>query len=127
MDSIGIVNGFQWIDGSFLENIEVLENRDPNDLDIVTFHGFLDTHILHNITTSFPEFSSSIQSKTNFLLDHYPVDFTYHPIVTVEATRYWLQLFSHNRKGVWKGIVQLPLNTSSENELALDFLNGLGI
>lgn len=33
----GILSGFQWIDVSFLENIEAEENRPPNDLDVVTF------------------------------------------------------------------------------------------
>ena len=33
----GITRGFQWIDGSFIEDVETLENRDPNDLDVVTF------------------------------------------------------------------------------------------
>jgi len=32
-----IVSGFQWLDGSFLEQIEVLENRAPRDLDVVNF------------------------------------------------------------------------------------------
>jgi hypothetical protein len=34
--SLGI-QGFQWLSGSFLENIEVLERRDPGDIDVVTF------------------------------------------------------------------------------------------
>jgi len=32
-----ITKGFQWIDGSFTENVETLQNRDPSDLDVVTF------------------------------------------------------------------------------------------
>ncbi len=34
---LGIAQGFQWIDGSFLEDVERLEGRVPNDLDVVTF------------------------------------------------------------------------------------------
>src|SRR5690554_6911742 len=33
----GLIHGFQWVDGSFLEDIENLENRPPADIDIVTF------------------------------------------------------------------------------------------
>jgi hypothetical protein len=33
----GITEGFQWIDGSYIENIEILENRTPADVDLVTF------------------------------------------------------------------------------------------
>jgi len=30
----GLVNGFQWINGSFLEQIEIIETRPPHDTDI---------------------------------------------------------------------------------------------
>ncbi|MDD3108174.1 MAG: hypothetical protein PHV49_03055 [Alistipes sp.] len=33
----GIIHGYQWIDGSFSENIEESECRNPNDIDVVTF------------------------------------------------------------------------------------------
>lgn len=33
----GIVAGFQWIDGSFLEDAETLRGRPPADIDLVTF------------------------------------------------------------------------------------------
>ncbi|EQM69549.1 hypothetical protein L682_01095 [Aquipseudomonas alcaligenes OT 69] len=36
---IGIVSGLQWLDGSFMEDVELLEGRAPNDIDVVTFAG----------------------------------------------------------------------------------------
>ena len=30
------VNGFQWLDGSFVEDIEAQEGRSPQDIDVVT-------------------------------------------------------------------------------------------
>lgn len=38
LHSEGLVQGFQWLDGSFMENVEVTEGRAPNDLDVVTFY-----------------------------------------------------------------------------------------
>ncbi|MCL2004836.1 MAG: hypothetical protein FWG73_01615 [Planctomycetaceae bacterium] len=35
----GLSSGFQWLNGSFLENIEDLESRHPNDIDVVTFYA----------------------------------------------------------------------------------------
>src|SRR5438874_2710456 len=35
--NIGFTDGFQWLSGSFLEDIENLETRPPNDVDLVTF------------------------------------------------------------------------------------------
>lgn len=37
LHSIGLDSGFQWINGSFLEHIERIENRAPRDIDVVTF------------------------------------------------------------------------------------------
>ncbi|WP_225922790.1 DUF6932 family protein [Pseudomonas hamedanensis] len=34
---MGMDSGFQWLDGSFTEDIEMLENRAPRDIDVVTF------------------------------------------------------------------------------------------
>jgi hypothetical protein len=126
MISEGIVEGFQWLDGSFIENVEVVASRPPNDLDIVTFYKNLSPSVAVNIPTSFPEFLDGSLSKTNYKLDHYIVDYGHNPEFTVEATRYWIQLFSHTRLGVWKGIIQLQLNVSSVEDVnALDYLNSL--
>ncbi|HFK5553948.1 TPA: hypothetical protein ACGZ9Q_002006 [Elizabethkingia anophelis] len=125
MNDLGIINGFQWLDGSFIENIEISEDRPPNDLDIVTFFGGITIDEQINIRTNFPEFSDPSLAKRNFQLDHYPVDYCYTPDATVEMTRYWIQLFTHNRSGVWKGILKLPLNTPDEDHNALNYLKSL--
>ena len=125
MTALGIIYGFQWLDGSFLENIEVSESRAPNDLDVVTFFGGLSIADQTTIRTSFPEFANPVLAKNNFNLDHYPVDYSFNPDVTVEQTRYWLQLFTHNRIGVWKGILRLPLNTSIDDQHAHDYLESI--
>src|SRR5437868_13267322 len=38
LHAAGLVRGFQWLDGSFLEQVELLESRPPNDIDVVTFY-----------------------------------------------------------------------------------------
>jgi hypothetical protein len=121
----GVINGFQWLDGSFLENIEISENRPPRDLDIITFYGGLSDAQQNDILHTFPEFVSQKLSKDAYKLDHYAVDYCYDPNATVELTRYWIQLFTHNRSGVWKGILRLPLSTPTEDMASLHFLNNL--
>ncbi|MFA6246256.1 MAG: hypothetical protein WC615_04905 [Mucilaginibacter sp.] len=127
MSQHGVVDGFQWVDGSFVENIELLEGRPPSDLDVVTFFGGLDMTVQGTIATNFPEFFNPTHSKAKYLLDHYVVDCTFHPLNTVQSTRYWIQLFTHNRHGVWKGILNVPINTPVEDADALTYLNGLTI
>ena len=119
MVPFGIIHGFQWIDGSFSENIEVSEKRCPNDIDVVTFIGGKTIKEQKDIILTFPEFGDFRLSKRTYKLDHYTVDYTYNPELTVELTRYWIQLFCHNRSKVWKGIVQLPLPTDGSEERSM--------
>lgn len=122
----GIISGFQWIDGSFIENIEVSENRPPHDIDAVSFVGNIDDTSKNNIVNNFRAFIDTKLSKAYYKVDHYIVEYDKHPLDTVYGTKYWIQLFSHNRDGVWKGMIQIPLYSDStrDNE-ALNFLNGL--
>jgi hypothetical protein len=123
LNQLGITIGFQWLDGSFLEDVERKEERAPRDLDLVTFYGCISMDDQEVIKEKFPEFFSSVLAKEKFALDHFVVDYTAHPEHTVEYTRYWIQLFSHNRDQVWKGMLRLELNTPEIDQLALDYLN----
>lgn len=125
LNQFGITNGFQWLDGSFSENIEVSQQRPPEDLDLVTFYGGLTHQQFTDIQQNFIEFISPLSAKQNFKLDHYAVDFCFDPYVTVESTRYWIQLFSHNRQKIWKGILKIELNTPIEDRYAENYLNSL--
>ena len=125
MTENGVIYGFQWLDGSFLENIEVSEKRPPNDIDVVTFFGGMTKVEQVNLACKFPEFASAVLAKQNFKVDHYPFDYSYCPDATVEMTRYWIQLFTHNRNSIWKGILRIPINTLDDDQRALDYLNSL--
>jgi len=123
LKSFGLDNGFQWLDGSFLEDVETRELRPPNDLDIVTIYWGYDPVFQQNLYQNFPEFADSQISKQIYLLDHYPFDAEFSIEITVNYTRYWVQLFSHNRDAVWKGMLQVPLNTPDEDLNASQLLN----
>lgn len=121
--NFGLHAGIQWLDGSFLEDVESREGRPPRDIDVVTFYWNYDTQFQRNLVLNFPEFAKPGLAKVTYKVDHYAVDVTYNPANTVELTRYWTQLFSHNRNGVWKGMLSLELNTQDEDENALAYLN----
>jgi hypothetical protein len=122
MSQFHIVNGFQWIDGSFTENIEVLEKRAPNDIDVVTFYWGLAPDHETEIKNTFYSFLSPKTSKEVFSLDHYHFPIDANPIYTVNLTFYWYQLFSHTRNSIWKGMIQLELNTPDFDIEALNIL-----
>ena len=114
----GLTNGFQWLDGSFLEDVETRENRPPKDLDVVTVYWGYDRAFQTNLVARFREFASPRLSKAAYGLDHYNFDASHNPPVTLEQTRYWILLFSHNRQGVWKGMLRIEINTAAEDAAA---------
>ncbi len=116
-------DAFQWIDGSFLENIELQELRSPNDIDVVTIYWGYNDAFQTDLVIRFPEFASPKASKAAFLVDHYPFDAGAHPQNTVEWSRYWSLLFSHNRQGVWKGMLRIDMDTEVDDNLAIQKLN----
>lgn len=118
----GLKNAIQWLDGSFLEDVETRDGRDPRDLDLVTIYWGYDQAFQNSLMAGLPEFANSMLSKQRFLLDHYPFDATYNPLFTVDYTRYWVQLFSHNRNGVWKGMLSISLDTEADDLMAANFL-----
>lgn len=121
-----IDNGFQWIDGSFSENIEISEKRAPNDIDVVSFISNVTPTMESDIITCFPEFINTDMSKKKYHVDHYIVVFDENPFSTIQYTKYWIQLFSHNRSGVWKGMIEIPLYKTLDNDNdALKYLNSL--
>lgn len=114
----GMTTGFQWIDGSFLEDIERTRNCSPADIDVVTFYWSPDPDFTNKLISTFPDIVSRATIKANFSVDHFPIDVSYDPEVTVEATRYWCGLFSHTRTGVWKGMLRIDLDTPADDATA---------
>lgn len=123
---LGITSGFQWLDGSFLEDKEAARGEPPKDLDLITFFmlptGEAPISFQNRIFTALPAFFDPDISKTVFLLDHFPVHLGAPGPALVENTRYWTGLFSHNRDGIWKGMLRIELNTPVEDTAAAQHL-----
>jgi len=123
----GLVSGYQWLDGSFLENIEVSEARSPRDIDVVTVYWGYDEGFQLALVERFPEFVDAQLSKSTFKVDHYPFDAGHSPEVTVEVARYWTHLFSHNRNQIWKGMLKIDLNTPTVDAAAMTEIQTSGL
>jgi hypothetical protein len=119
LSGVGLTNGFQWLSGSFLEDIEAIESRAPRDIDVVTFvhrpaaaaadpawQAFVNTNI---------NLFAPAQTKATYRCDAYFVDMTTEPENVVNQTRYWFGLFAHRRTGIWKGLLQLPLAVTQDD------------
>jgi hypothetical protein len=121
--------GYQWVDGSFVEDAETVRGRNPGDIDIVTlFHRPLRYQTSPTLwqaesTTIFATFFSSSICKANYFCDTFPIDLDKNPLLIVDDVNYWFGLFSHQKvTNVWKGMLRIPLLTSAaeySNELLL--------
>ena len=121
----GIV-GFLWIGGSFLEDIETLEQRDPNDIDVVTFVREPATPAAVAAAIGLPiDLKSRAYVKATYLVDHSFVELRSAPSKLVNATYYWYGLYSHSRDDMWKGMLEIELESKSDDDdVARDILEG---
>jgi hypothetical protein len=112
----GIVIGYQWLDGSFVEDIELLESRAPGDVDVVTFAyrpvaAADDASWLAFFHSNLHLFDPQAL-KAQLKCDAYYVDLGKRPDLVVADTSYWYGLFAHQRRsGLWKGMLRLSLNS----------------
>lgn len=122
----GIQLGYQWIDGSFVENVEISQRRDPHDIDVVTICALTDPNQQIAIANNFPAFVDPRLSKIKYKVDHYLCLVNVSPFATIENVKYWNQLFGHNRAGTWKGMIELPLYNNDVMDMqALNYLNSI--
>jgi hypothetical protein len=119
--TLGIVAGFQWINGSFTEQCEVVRGRAPNDVDVVTF--FMPPSTLPAGSPILTIINDRGQTKNRFKVDHAMVNLNWPPFLVVDHTRFWFGLFSHRRLDeVWKGMVQVDLNTPADDAIEMQIL-----
>jgi hypothetical protein len=115
---LGFVQGFQWLDGSFVEDIESREGRPPRDIDVVTFAfppGGQDPDAVRRLLLSRPDVFDLGRCKAGFRCDAHLVNLAGAPEWLVTQTRYWYGLFSHRRGDtLWKGMLQLSLDSDDE-------------
>lgn len=130
---VGFENGFQWVDGSFVEACERVKGRPPGDVDVVSVvhrpNAYIDQQAWsdfvgqHSLTLLDPT-----HCKATFSCDAYFIDLNTTPRKVAEQSAYWFGLFSHQRDTFrWKGLVHLDLQSDDEAAmLALDSIEALG-
>jgi len=124
MRTHGINTGFQWIDGSFVED------KVPNDIDVVTFFyrppNAPHAHQIFALFNNYADVFRKPQVKLRLKLDALFIDLNSSPEALVTGTSYWNGLFSHRRNDdLWKGMVRVPLDHGEDAAAlaALDLLD----
>lgn len=128
----GLTHGFQWLDGSFLENVEVLESRAPKDIDLVTFYRLPVNKSQRDLLMQFPHLfdaSAHQKLKNNYQIDSYLVHLGMTAERLIAQATYWYSMWSHRRNQSWKGYIQIDLAHTEDAEAkeALKNLRNQGI
>lgn len=118
---LGYVSGFQWLDGSFMEDVEGRRGSAPNDVDVVSF---LLPAVAHNPDPNLIQIlANHAAAKQRYKVDHFVVILAWPGHVIVEQSRYWCGLFSHRRTdGVWKGMLKVDLGGQADDDVARQHL-----
>jgi hypothetical protein len=115
----GMVEGYPWLAGSFVEG----QVTAPNDVDVVTFH-LLDPAADDRFAVNHPMLVEAPQTRSRHKVDAQFVSLrASRPWTPVRDSTFWFGLFSHQRTTQrWKGLLQVQLDTPSEDEAARTLL-----
>lgn len=116
--ALGFVSGFQWLDGSFVEQ------KSPNDLDIVTFiyrpPAIQNARELERLLRANINVFGRDQVRAAYKLDFFSIDLDGTAEGLVHSSRYYMGLFSHRRgDDVWKGMLQVRLEDLADDTAAI--------
>ena len=123
----GLIRGFQWVNGSFTENVEGRRGSPPNDIDVVTFLHIPEGYSVETFDHNFPSLFDKIRLQDNFAIDSYFVPLNQIPSEEIiNISIYWYSLWSHTRDGRWKGYLQIDLAGDDDEQarLQLDEMEG---
>jgi len=115
LHQLGVFSGFQWLDGSFLEDVETLESRPPKDVDVVTYFHLPPGDTQQTLLARAGGLFSNPHVKSAYSVDAYP--YVLGEPVSAPAVRqisYWYSMWSHRRNGIWKGFIQVDLDPQQD-------------
>jgi hypothetical protein len=121
------VTGIQWLDGSFLEDIERVASR--SDIDVVSFFvrppAYQRNHVAWDaFWRGHMAVFNSQMAKTTYHTDAYFVDVEFGAGPVIQQTAYWFGLFSHKRAtGLWKGMLEVQLDSQQDDATATQLLS----
>ncbi|MGI4885468.1 MAG: DUF6932 family protein [Janthinobacterium lividum] len=117
------LTGFQWLSGSFVEDVESIRGRPPKDIDVVSVINRPSGIASDEKWIEFLDGEYGIllidseAMKNAFHCDAHTIDMNEPGIDIVNLTRFWFGLFSHQRvTSAWKGMVAVELNAQQDTE-----------
>lgn len=126
----GLTRGFQWVNGSFVTDIMRIANREPRDIDVVTFFHLPDGHTPASFARECPELLDRNNNRNRYRTDALFMVLDNNDMRYM-ATRFafFNNLWSHTRQEDedrdewrWKGYLEIDLSDHEDAvaRIALD-------
>ena len=115
LHTAGVHEGFQWLNGSFVEDKMGRSGEEPNDIDVVTFFHIPAGQTKEALAKAAPSLFDPREAKRLYGVDAYPVVLDPDRLsYLVGISAYWNSLWSHSRNGQWKGYLEVALSDDDD-------------
>lgn len=114
LHELGFHEGFQWINGSFVEQVEAIEARTPQDIDVVTFYALPSNVSESSLLIAREELFHPQLAKSRYKVDAYFVSLNSPARELVSQSTYWYSVWSHKRTWAWKGYLEVDLGADAD-------------
>ena len=122
LSDLQVVDGFQWVDGHFLEDYEKRTHKSPDHIRVVTFYRASPLIADPNYARLFEPLRTGRATRANFHVDHNLVPLDWPAQCLIDATRFQSAMLSHSDNGIWKGYVRINLHTPQDDSAAQEHL-----
>lgn len=118
LKSVGIIKGFQWVNGSFLEETQRFYKREPADIDVVTFFRLPEGVNFKDLKQERPDLFDSDLSTAAYRVDTAMLDFIDQPFSDsiCKTTAYYHGLWS------FQNLVKLKKAAKRKGYVEIDLL-----
>ena len=115
LHTAGMREGFQWINGSFVEDTMHRYLREPKDIDVVPFFRCPRGQTQAQLVQANPSLFAPGANRRQYCVDAYTVVLEIDDLpYLVRRTAYWSSLWSHDRSYRWKGYLEISLSDSED-------------
>ena len=115
LHTAGLVRGFQWVNGSFVTNTAQIANREPNDIDVVTFYHLLEGYTQEMLLDAFLAAFNNTDVLENYATDTHLVCLdTDHMFYLLKVAAFWHSLWSHTIESHRKGYLAISLSNDTD-------------
>ncbi len=115
LHEVGLADGFQWVDGSFVEDSLQRDGREPRDLDIVTFYRPSKHQDEETLVSRSRSLFDRLANMHRFQTDAHFVGLqSGDSYYLSQRIAYWHRLWSHTREGETKGYLQIDLSNGED-------------